>query len=127
MLPNIDFTSTEAYRKLVARYEILKDKNIKDLFQEDPYRFEKYSVMLDDLLFDYSKNRLDEETFSLLIQLAQECRMEEAIDAMFSGKKINVTEGRPVLHTALRNQASHPIYVDGERSEERRVGKECRA
>lgn len=114
MLPNIDFTSTEAYRKLVARYEILKDKNIKDLFQEDPYRFEKYSVMLDDLLFDYSKNRLDEETFSLLIQLAQECRLEEAIDAMFSGKKINVTEGRPVLHTALRNQASHPIYVDGE-------------
>lgn len=114
MLPNIDFTSTEAYRKLVERYEILKDKNIKDLFQEDPYRFEKYSVLLDDLLFDYSKNRLDEETFSLLIQLAQECRMEEAIDAMFSGKKINVTEGRPVLHTALRNQASHPIYVDGE-------------
>lgn len=114
MLPNIDFTSTEAYRKLVARYEILKDKNIKDLFQEDPYRFEKYSVLLDDLLFDYSKNRLDEETFSLLIQLAQECRMEEAIDAMFSGKKINVTEGRPVLHTALRNQTSHPIYVDGE-------------
>lgn len=114
MLPNIDFTSTEAYRKLVARYEILKDKNIKDLFQEDPYRFEKYSVLLDDLLFDYSKNRLDEETFSLLIQLAQECRLEEAIDAMFSGKKINVTEGRPVLHTALRNQASHPIYVDGE-------------
>lgn len=114
MLPNIDFTSTEAYRKLVARYEILKDKNIKDLFQEDPYRFEKYSVLLDDLLFDYSKNRLDEETFSLLIQLAQECRLEEAIDAMFSGKKINVTEGRPVLHTALRNQTSHPIYVDGE-------------
>lgn len=114
MLPNIDFTSTEAYRKLVARYEILKDKNIKDLFQEDPSRFEKYSVLLDDLLFDYSKNRLDEETFSLLIQLAQECRLEEAIDAMFSGKKINVTEGRPVLHTALRNQASHPIYVDGE-------------
>lgn len=114
MLPNIDFTSTEAYRKLVARYEILKDKNIKDLFQEDPYRFEKYSVLLDDLLFDYSKNRLDEETFSLLIQLAQQCRLEEAIDAMFSGKKINVTEGRPVLHTALRNQASHPIYVDGE-------------
>lgn len=114
MLPNIDFTSTEAYRKLVERYEILKDKNIKDLFQEDPYRFEKYSVLLDDLLFDYSKNRLDEETFSLLIQLAQECRLEEAIDAMFSGKKINVTEGRPVLHTALRNQASHPIYVDGE-------------
>lgn len=114
MLPNIDFTSTEAYRKLVARYEILKDKNIKDFFQEDPYRFEKYSVLLDDLLFDYSKNRLDEETFSLLIQLAQECRLEEAIDAMFSGKKINVTEGRPVLHTALRNQASHPIYVDGE-------------
>lgn len=114
MLPNIDFTSTEAYRKLVARYEILKDKNIKDLFQEDPYRFEKYSVLLDDLLFDYSKNRLDEETFSLLIQLAQECRLEEAIDAMFSGKKINVTEGRPVLHTALRNQTSHPIYVGGE-------------
>ena len=64
-------------------------------------------------MVDYSKNRIDDETVALLIQLAKECRVKEAAEAMFSGEKINATEGRPVLHTALRNRSNKPVYVDG--------------
>ena len=114
MLPNVDFTKTSSYKYLVDHYITINEKNLKELFQEDPTRFEKFSIQFDDILLDYSKNRINDETIALLIQLAKECKLDEAIKAMFGGEKINVTEGRQVLHTALRNQSNEPILVDGE-------------
>src|SRR6202012_3826153 len=113
MLPNIDFTATEAYKYLADHYIDITSKNLKDLFKSDNERFNKFSITFNDILVDYSKNRIDDETVALLIQLAKECRVKDAAAAMFSGEKINVTEGRPVLHTALRNRSNTPVYVDG--------------
>ncbi|KAK0181332.1 hypothetical protein PV327_003624 [Microctonus hyperodae] len=92
--------------------------NIADLFRQDPQRFEKFSLTLqtpDDgaILLDYSKNRLDEKAFGLLINLAQARQIEKARDSMFAGEKINFTENRAVLHTALRNRSNAPVLVDG--------------
>ena len=114
MLPNIDFTKTSSYKYLVDHYITLNEKTLKELFTEDPARFEKFSITFNDILLDYSKNRINEQTIALLIQLAKECKLDEAIKAMFAGEKINVTEGRQVLHTALRNQSDRPVIVDGE-------------
>ncbi|MGN0022122.1 MAG: glucose-6-phosphate isomerase [Sphingobacterium hotanense] len=114
MLPRIDFTTTQAYSYLADQYISINEKSLKELFQEDPQRFEKFSLYLKDILFDYSKNRIDEQTMALLVQLARECELEEAIKAMFDGEKINETEGRQVLHTALRNQSDKAVLVDGE-------------
>ncbi|MCA5004031.1 glucose-6-phosphate isomerase [Sphingobacterium bovistauri] len=114
MLPSIDFTQTDSYKYLVDHYITINEKSLKELFVKDPARFDKFSVVFQDILLDYSKNRINEETLALLIQLAKECKLDEAINAMFSGEKINVTEGRQVLHTALRNQSNKPILVDGE-------------
>jgi len=114
MLPKIDFTKTQAYKYLTDHYITLNEKTLKDLFVADPSRFEKFSVQLHDILLDYSKNRIDDQTMALLIQLAKECQLNEAIQAMFNGEKINETEGRQVLHTALRNRSGNPIVVDGE-------------
>jgi len=114
MLPRIDFTTTQAFSYLADHYISINEKNLKELFQEDPQRFEKFSLYLKDILFDYSKNRIDEQTMALLVQLARECELEEAIKAMFDGEKINETEGRQVLHTALRNQSDKAVLVDGE-------------
>jgi glucose-6-phosphate isomerase len=112
MLPNIDFTTTQAYQYL-SDYFNETNVEIKDLFVNDSNRFSKFSVYFEDLLFDYSKNRIDEKGIALLIQLARECRLNDAITAMFNGEAINVTENRPVLHTALRNQSNTPVLVDG--------------
>lgn len=114
MFPKIDFTTTHAYKYLVDHFLTLNEKSIRDLFAEDPTRFDKFSITFNDILVDYSKNRINDQTFALLIQLAKECKLEEAIEAMFSGEKINVTEGREVLHTALRNQSTEPVIVGGE-------------
>ncbi len=114
MLPNIDFTKTSSYKYLVDHYITLNEKTLKELFAEDPARFEKFSITFNDILLDYSKNRINEQTIALLIQLAKECKLDEAIKAMFDGEKINVTEGRQVLHTALRNQSDRPVIVEGE-------------
>lgn len=114
MFPKIDFTTTRAYKYLVDHFLTLNEKSLKDLFAEDPTRFDKFSITFNDILLDYSKNRINDQTFALLIQLAKECKLDEAIEAMFSGEKINVTEGRQVLHTALRNQSNEPVIVDGE-------------
>ncbi|MBD1428768.1 glucose-6-phosphate isomerase [Sphingobacterium litopenaei] len=114
MLPNIDFTKTSSYKYLVDHYITLNEKTLKELFAEDPARFKKFSIAFNDILLDYSKNRINEQTLALLIQLAKECKLDEAIKAMFAGEKINVTEGRQVLHTALRNQSDRPVIVDGE-------------
>ena len=113
MLPTINFTETEAYRYLADHFININEKSLKELFTEDPARFDKFSVLFEDLLVDYSKNRIDDTTMALLIQLAKECKLDEAINAMYNGEKINQTEGRPVLHIALRNQGSEPILVEG--------------
>jgi len=113
MLPKIDFTTTQAYKYLADHFIDINEKSLKELFAEDPQRFHKFSIRLGDILFDYSKNRIDEQTMALLMQLARECQLKDAIEAMFNGEKINETEGREVLHTALRNQSDRPILVDG--------------
>jgi glucose-6-phosphate isomerase len=113
MLPNINFTTTQAYKYLTDHYIDLAPQHLKDLFAADGQRFNKFSVLFEDILIDFSKNRIDDQTLSLLVQLAKECRLNEAIEAMFKGDKINVTENRPVLHVALRNRSNEPVYVDG--------------
>jgi glucose-6-phosphate isomerase len=113
MLPNIDFTTTKAYKYLADHYIDIVSKSLKQLFEIDNQRFTKFSLQFEDILLDYSKNRIDEQTIALLIQLAKECSLNKAIEDMFSGEKINATEGRPVLHVALRNRSNKPVYVDG--------------
>jgi glucose-6-phosphate isomerase len=113
MLPSINFTETEAYKYLADHFININEKSLKDLFTEDQERFEKFTVLFDDILLDYSKNRIDDTTIALLVQLAKECKLDEAIKAMFSGDIINQTEGRPVLHIALRTQGEKTILVDG--------------
>ena len=113
MLPNINFTTTNAYEYLVDHFIDINQITIKELFTQDPKRFEKFSILFEDILLDFSKNRINETTLALLNQLARECKLDDAIKAMFNGDKINQTEGRPVLHVALRNQSNKPIYVDG--------------
>ncbi len=113
MLPKINFTETEAYKYLADHFIDINQKNIKDLFAEDADRFNKFSVFFEDILLDYSKNRISDETFALLIQLARECKLDEAINSMYNGDKINETEDRSVLHIALRNLSNTPILVDG--------------
>ena len=113
MLPDVNFTTTQAYKYLADHFIDMEEKKVKDLFASDPDRFKKFSLQFEDILYDYSKNLIDDETVALLLQLAKECSLKEAIGAMFSGEKINVTENRPVLHIALRNRSNKPIYVDG--------------
>jgi len=114
MLPHVNFTETDAYNYLSNHYINIAPKHMRDLFAQDPRRFEKFSLVFEDILFDYSKNRIDEQTIALLIQLARECKLDEAIEAMFSGEHINRTEDRAVLHTALRNVSGKPVEVDGQ-------------
>lgn len=113
MLPNIDFTTTQAYKYLTDHYIDVVGENLKNLFDADNERFKKFSVQFEDILLDYSKNRITDQTIALLLQLAKECRLNDAIKAMYSGDVINTTEGRQVLHIALRNQSNTPIFVDG--------------
>lgn len=86
---------------------------MRELFKNDPERFKRYSLQHEDLLFDYSKNIITDETLARLYQLAQECRLKDAIDAMFKGDLINETEKRSVLHTALRNFSGQPVFSEG--------------
>ncbi|MTJ81531.1 MAG: glucose-6-phosphate isomerase [Telmatospirillum sp.] len=106
-------TSLPAWHALSKHVETLRDLHMRDLFAADPARFRRYSLRLDDLLFDYSKNRITDETLRLLLDLAREAGVEERRDEMFSGGRINVTENRAVLHVALRNRSNRPILVDG--------------
>ena len=113
MLANIDPTTTDAWKKLAAHAKTMQKTNLSSLFKNDTNRFSTFSVQLDNLLFDYSKNIITEETKGLLLQLANDCKLPEAINSMFNGEKINATEGRAVLHTALRNQSGQPVYCEG--------------
>ncbi|TJZ65161.1 glucose-6-phosphate isomerase [Chitiniphilus eburneus] len=107
-------TTSPAWQALATHYQEISKLHMRDLFAQDPQRFEKFSFESGGLFFDYSKNRITEETMSLLFDLARQSGLEERIKQMFSGEKINRTEDRAVLHVALRNLDKNPIYVDGE-------------
>ncbi|MGD2165168.1 MAG: glucose-6-phosphate isomerase [Anaerolineae bacterium] len=109
-----NLTESPAWQALIKHQLEMDDVHMRDLFGRDPQRFERFSLQLGDILFDYSKNRVTDETMSLLIDLAREANLNEWIQAMFSGEKINATEDRAVLHVALRNRSNRPILVDGE-------------
>lgn len=113
MLPKINPTQTTAWKKLQEHFA-QNDFELRTLFQYNPERFKQFSVQRENYLFDYSKNLIDQQTFDLLQNLAEECDLKSAIKSMFSGEKINETEGRAVLHTALRDFSDKEILVDGE-------------
>ncbi|EJA1717128.1 glucose-6-phosphate isomerase [Escherichia coli] len=113
-MKNINPTQTAAWQELQKHFDEMKDVTIADLFAKDGDRFSKFSATFDDqMLVDYSKNRITEETLAKLQDLAKECDLAGAIKSMFSGEKINRTENRAVLHVALRNRSNTPILVDG--------------
>ena len=112
--PTVNPQATKSWKELEACYQVMKDKKIKDLFKADPQRFDKHAIRFEDILFDYSKNIIDDKTLAALLSLAKECRLKEAVEAMFSGEKINQTENRAVLHTALRNVSGSPVITDGQ-------------
>ncbi|EEC7214010.1 TPA: glucose-6-phosphate isomerase [Escherichia coli] len=113
-MKNINPTKTAAWQALQKHFDEMKDVTIADLFAKDGDRFSKFSATFDDqMLVDYSKNRITEETLAKLQDLAKECDLAGAIKSMFSGEKINRTENRAVLHVALRNRSNTPILVDG--------------
>lgn len=108
-----DVSSTPAWKALQAHFDMTKDVHMKELFAADPERFSKFSLKFEDILYDFSKNRVTEETMDLLRALAEQQDVIGTAKKMFSGEKINTTEIRAVLHVALRNQSNVPIYVDG--------------
>lgn len=113
MLPGISPDKTNAWSKLAADYEHLKSVRIADLFDKEADRFDRLSIRFSDILFDYSKNLLTQQTLSNLTALATECGLPKAINSLFDGDKINATENRSVLHVALRNFSGKAILVDG--------------
>ncbi|MGD2185364.1 MAG: glucose-6-phosphate isomerase [Desulfobacterales bacterium] len=113
MLNKKNPAKTKSWQDLLRHYEKTKNIHMKTLFAEDPQRFNKFSIRFNDILVDYSKNRITEETIKLLMALANESGLKDATEKMFSGERINETENRAVLHTALRNRNSTPIVVDG--------------
>lgn len=113
MLDTVSFSRTDAFKKLKTHHKTISKKTIKDLFAEDKNRFKKFSIKFNDILLDYSKNNINKRTQSYLIDLANECKLTEAIEKMFHGEKINETENRAVLHTALRNRSNTAVFADG--------------
>jgi len=113
MLRKVDPSSTEPWKLLAEHFRQVKDLHMKELFSGNPERFAKYAIRFNDILVDYSKNRITGDTIPLLIRLAEEAGLKEAIEKMFTGDRINETEDRPVLHVALRNRGNAPIHVDG--------------
>ncbi|HET6446262.1 MAG TPA: glucose-6-phosphate isomerase [candidate division Zixibacteria bacterium] len=109
-----ELSSSPAWRALAIHQEEMADVHMRSLFDQDPQRFEKFSLKFNDILFDFSKNRITEKTMSLLLDLARQAGLSEKIEAMFNGQKINNTENRAVLHIALRNRTNRPILVDGQ-------------
>ena len=113
-MKNINPTNTQAWKALEAHQSQLANTTIADLFKQEQNRFNDYSLNFENqILVDFSKNKINQETLKLLRQLAKESALDEAINAMFTGEKINRTENRAVLHTALRNRSNIPVYVDG--------------
>jgi glucose-6-phosphate isomerase len=108
-----DLTTSPAWSALAEHFAVMKDVQMKSLFAEDPARFDKFSTTFENILFDYSKNRITKDTMDLLYDLAKQQDVKVKAQAMFNGERINTTEGRSVLHIALRNQSNKPIYSDG--------------
>src|SRR3990170_6980533 len=111
MLPKINPTTTKAWSLLRKHFEEMSSVKMKELFTADKDRFSQFSIQYDDILFDYSKNIITGKTLELLLQLAEECKLKDAISAMFNGDMINATEHRSVLHTALRNFSKQSVYT----------------
>ena len=112
-LPKINPTTTSSWKKLQDHFQNEKNNRIQDHFQNDPNRFDQFSIQWEDFLVDFSKNRLNKETLSLLEELAHEVDLKGAMEAYFGGEAINQTEGRAVLHSALRAPETAQIYTDG--------------
>ena len=112
MFPKINPTTTPSWQALLQHKQLFENVQMKDLFFNDTERFSRFSIRMDDLLFDYSKNIITENTIEILLELANDCKLKEAIEAMFNGEKINETENRAVLHTALRNFSGKPVLTD---------------
>ena len=108
-----DLTQLDSWLALAKHYDEIKDVHMREMFDADAERFEKYSLQINDILYDYSKNRITDETIGLLMQLARDAGLSDKIEAMFDGEHINHTEDRAVLHTALRDNSSESIMVDG--------------
>src|SRR5580698_2105747 len=106
-------TESPAWKALARHHEAMKDVHVRSLFEADPKRFERFSHREADLLVDFSKHRVTDETLRLLLDLAAQAKVTEWRDRMFRGEKINRTEDRAVLHVALRNRSNEPIVVDG--------------
>ncbi len=106
-------TQNPAWQVLKTHQQTLNNTHMRDLFAQDNGRFDRYSLQFNGILFDYSKNRIIDETMTLLLDLAQQADLQTHIEAMFTGEKINNTENRAVLHVALRNRANNPVLVDG--------------
>ena len=113
-LPNINPTTTDSWNKLQEHFNNIKDVHMKDLFAKNENRANEFTIKWDDFYVDFSKNRITEETFKYLLELADDVKLKEAIESQFSGEIINKTEGRAVLHTALRAPESYNVTVDGE-------------
>lgn len=113
MLPTINPTQTNAWKELENYFATFKGTQMKDMFAKDSQRAAKYSLQFEDIFVDFSKNLIDEKVMSLLLKLAEECGLKDAIEAEFTGEKINKTEKRSVLHIALRNRSNTPIFSDG--------------
>jgi glucose-6-phosphate isomerase len=107
-------TRLEAWQALEAHHREMAPVHMRDLFKQDPRRFDKFSLHFDDILLDFSKNRITEQTLKLLRELARQADVPGWTEKMFTGQKINTTEDRAVLHVALRNRSKRPIYVDGQ-------------
>ena len=107
-------TELKSWKALEQHFKTIENTHMRDLFATDPKRFEKFNAHMDDILLDYSKNRITEESFGLLMDLAREVNVEGWRDSMFAGEPINISEYRPALHTALRNRSNTPVMVDGE-------------
>ena len=114
MLKSVNFTQTAAYRKLKTHHKSLAKKHLKELFAEDENRYKKFSLRFADMVVDYSKNLINGRTKSYLMELARECDLQDAIEQMFTGQKINATENRAVLHTALRNRSNEPVLFENQ-------------
>ncbi len=113
MFPKINPTTTPSWQALQQHRQLFENVHMKDLFFNDAERFSRFSVQMGDLLFDYSKNIITENTLELLLELAADCQLKTAMEAMFTGEKINETENRGVLHTALRNFSGKPVLAEG--------------
>ncbi len=113
MLEKINPETTDSWKKLGAHHEKMTHVHMKNLFEQDTGRFSRFSIEFGDILADFSKNIITEETMRLLFGLARETKVPDAVEKMFAGDRINETENRAVLHTALRNRGNTPVYVDG--------------